>query len=505
MQLSDKVLLVFLVIPAFLTRVLFIWIDRPEFVGWFNHTYYYYVQTNGLLENGALPFRDMPLLFYIYSITARFLTWLGADNHDAVVNATRFWMCLIPSLLPLPFYAIFKNIFKGQAMPGWVWILVAGSAVYPLSILYMPEFLQKNTLGIVFLTILICLSINLVRKPKLEGILPFAGVFFLLVLTHYGSTGAAVLYCGALILSLIVQADKTKAIKMSLGLLAGLVFALCAFYFFDIQRFERVGFYIGRMVDSSPIAVIFNSQNTMEKIHGILMVTFPPGILLLFYRFYSMEKIKLPPSVKTFWLSNLIFCYLLVLPLYDQLLFGRFSLFLFVPASIVLYFTLHYSVSKKWIRNGVLGLYLFVFILMGFGEIMSLKFHNKNKDEIFADLSRLKTQLDLNENDLIIGRNGVEHISNWVLGTKSCVITALNVNDFQKYERVFILNPKEQGITLQGNTNEGAYRYNLMLSNVPEPKNGKPVFDSDHLKLIELSSPPVEWNFDPDGLWKNFN
>ena len=58
-----------LILIAFTIRVIIIWLTRPEFVGWFNHTYYYYVQTRGLIENGHLPFPEMPLLFYLYSYT----------------------------------------------------------------------------------------------------------------------------------------------------------------------------------------------------------------------------------------------------------------------------------------------------------------------------------------------------------------------------------------------------------------------------------------------------
>jgi len=61
---NPLLILFIIVLAAFGCRVALIWIGRPEFVGWFNHTYYYYVQTKGLLIKGQLPFPDMPLLFY---------------------------------------------------------------------------------------------------------------------------------------------------------------------------------------------------------------------------------------------------------------------------------------------------------------------------------------------------------------------------------------------------------------------------------------------------------
>ena len=36
-------------------------------MGWFNHAPWYWVQTRGLLQNGVLPFPDLPLLFHRYA------------------------------------------------------------------------------------------------------------------------------------------------------------------------------------------------------------------------------------------------------------------------------------------------------------------------------------------------------------------------------------------------------------------------------------------------------
>ena len=106
----DYRILILIILVAFLVRFLLIWAYRPEFVGWFNHTYYYYVQTRGLISNGSLPFADMPFLFYLYAFTAKTLQLAGLESNAAIVNATRFWMCLTPSLIPVPIYCAFKTI-----------------------------------------------------------------------------------------------------------------------------------------------------------------------------------------------------------------------------------------------------------------------------------------------------------------------------------------------------------------------------------------------------------
>mgnify|MGYP000011713989 CR=1 FL=1 len=69
---------------AILARVFTIWIGRPEFVGWFSHTYYYFVEVRSLLENGALAYPDMPLLFLVYAFFAKILLYLGIDSKIAL-------------------------------------------------------------------------------------------------------------------------------------------------------------------------------------------------------------------------------------------------------------------------------------------------------------------------------------------------------------------------------------------------------------------------------------
>ena len=501
---NEKYLLALIVFSAFVIRALFVWINRPEFVGWFNHTYYYYVQTAGLIETHALPFNDMPFLFYVYAFTSKVLMTFGMDTHTAIVHSSRFWMCLIPSLLPLPVFSILKKVSPNQELPKWAWFFVVLIALYPLSILYVPEFLQKNALGLLLLAILINLSINIVRNLNLKNVAIFIGVFILVLITHYGSTGAAVLYCTGLAIALLIRKNNRAGIMISIGVLIGLAVALGVFYLFDFQRFERVVFYSNRILDTSTIGMIITSPDVFDKFFGVLMIVVPIGIFWLFYRWFTKNSSTLPSFIKVFWLSNLVFCYVLVLPIYDQLLLGRFSLYLTLPFSIVLFLTLQYTSPRVLIRKIVLGFSSFAILLMVFGEFMSLKFQNRNKEEVFSDINQLKTIVNPSKNDLIIARNGVEHISNWFLGTKACIITSFNKKDFNRYERVFILNPTERGMILQGRANEGIDRYNIMLANVPEPANGIVVFSTQHLELIEITEPPNEWVFDDKGNWLKY-
>ncbi len=502
--MSKNTLILLLVLVAFMVRVSLIWLGRPEFVGWFNHTYYFYVQTQELLESGRLSFPDMPLLFYVYALTAKMLTWIGLETPVAIVNATRFWMCLIPSLIPIPLYAVFKSIYKETDFPKWIWALLFISAFYPLSLVHLPEFLQKNILGLLLLAILMQQSRLALKHLNVRRIIVLILVFILIVLSHYGTTAVALLYLCAFLISLWIHKRRSWTFWIGLSLMAGLAISLMTFYFLDAQRFERIISYIYRIFDSSSLGLIFSSSNS-DKFTSIFMLLVPLGFVAWLYYGYKKSKVVLSFENSTFWLCNIIFCYLLLLPIYEPLLMARFVNYLTLPLIFILAFTLQNTVQRVIWKRVLIGLALFGTVLIAVGDITSLFFHNRNKELIYRDLMDMKQKNDFNEKDLIITRNGAEHVSNWFLNTKSCLITSFNIKDFDKYDRILIMNPTEGAMSLQSNTNEDAQKYNYMLSNIQEPAEAKVIHSSMHIILLQLDAPPEEWKFDNEGNWIGYN
>lgn len=502
MKQNSKLLLILLFV-SFIVRLFILWVGRPEFVGWFNHTYYYYVETQGLLESGKLPFPDMPLLFYIYAATAKILTWIGVENHIAIVNSTRFWMCLIPSLIPIPIYSIFKNFYKEKTFPKWIWILLLASAFYPLTLAHMPEFLQKNTLGLLFLAILLQQSKVISKGLAVKRIVSIIFIFILILSTHYGSTAAALLYLVALLLSLWLHNKNKWTLWLGLSLVLGLGISLYSFYTFDIQRFERIISYINRMGESSILGSIFLPNNA-DKFTSIIMLLVPLGFVALLYYGYRKSKAALTHENSVFWLCNLLFCYLLLLPIYEPALMHRFVLFITLPLLIVIAFTIQYTLKRVLWKRVLIGFVLLGTILLSIGEITGLVLLNKNKEPIYNDLLVMKETVGFSNNDLILTRNGAEHISNWFLMTKSSLITSFNLEDFEKYNRIFILNPTERAMSAPSGANKEIQKYHYMVSNIEEPKDSEVIFESSHIKLSELTFPPKEWKFDDDGYWISY-
>lgn len=502
MKQETKILSI-LIFAAFVIRVFVLWIGRPEFVGWFNHTYYYYVETKGILQDGELPFPDMPLLFYLYAATSKLLTWMGININTTIVASTRLWMSLIPSLLPIPIFLTIKNIFKEEPLPKWIWVFLFASAFYPLSILHLPEFLQKNTLGLLLFSFFIWQSKTALNKFSLKRLVILSVIFLLIVLTHFGTVAVTLLYAASITVASFIHKSKKINFKLILGLFSGLSIALIAFYFMDIQRFNRIGYYINRIYDSSSLGLLF-SPNDPDKFTTLFMLIVPLAAVIFLYKWYKSAKSKLTNENNLFWLSNIIFCYLLILPVYEPLLMARFANFLGLPVVFILIFMISYYMNRTWVKRMILGLVVAGTITIGFGDIVSAFWHNRNKEIIYRDLMQMNDSINFTENDLIITRNGVEHISNWFLNTKSSLITSFNVKDLSRYNRVFILNPTEGSMRLRMSSNEAVQRYNYMLSNIQVPSNADSIYISGHIELYKIKSQPEEWIFDDTGKWKNY-
>jgi len=500
-----------IILLAITCRVFFLWIGRPEFVGWFNHTYYYYVQTKGLLEKGTLPFSDMPLLFYLYAFTSKLFIWFGADAHTAIINSTRFWMCIIPSLIPIPTFLIFKSISHQKHLDKWLWALVFSSAFLPLTLLYIPEFLQKNALGMLLLIVFILLSKKVLSNFTLKNTISLALVFLIIILTHYGSSGVAILYLLSVLIGFLLSSKKLKtsglyAIKL---IIVAIILAFGLIYLIDVQRYERIFFYLQNSFNTSFLGIVFSANtNVNDKLIALGSILIPVLIICLLYRLYNKGKESVSEDNSLFWLSNIVFCYLLILPIYDQLLLGRFALFMSIPMLIILMFTLTHSINQNWIKKGVFLLVLLGTVTMAFGEFMSLKFHNRNKTEIYTDLMIIKEKQHFHPNDLIITKYGAEHICNWFLNTKSSLITSLNLSDFDKYKNVYILNPIEGALNYTGIENIEAIsevnKFIFMRTNIPKSIDAKMIYESDYTQLLLLKTAPKEWKWDKNGHWINY-
>lgn len=512
MSRKDAITLLLIITAGVITRMFAIWIDRPEFVGWFNHTYYYYVEVRGLLQSGSLPYNDMPLLFYIYALVATVFQWFGMAENAAIVNATRLVMSIVPALIPVAIYGIVKQLNDGALIRGPQWLLIFASGFLPLSIGHMPELLQKNALGMLLFAFLLLAAFQLLKNRSAGRVMQAALLAIAIVLTHFGTFGVLGLYILSLLTAYLFHNHSVR--NLSNGALLLVIFgavSLLLIYSFDVQRFERVFIFLAESLSRSFLADLFSASSAItDKLIAAGFILIPLALFLLLYRLYSHQQVRLPESEQIFWLSLLIFAYLLILPVWGQEnhLMGRLALFLPFPFLIIFLFLEKYTFRKAWLKRGVPALIVLGVLMMTFGEIMSSKFHNRNGAEIFADIQALGKQQNFRDNDLVITLNGAEHISNWFLNVKAGVIPSLTLADFQRYENIYVLNPIQGSLNFNDIRGKEIQResdkYIFMLRNIPRPTDIEPLYRSDHIEFFRLPTPPKDWLFDDAGHWRGY-
>ena len=78
---KEHLILAVIVMLAFVIRAATIWIGRPVFTGWFNHTYYYYVQTRGYthVRHTTLPRHAIPFLLVCAECETIDVGWRGYE------------------------------------------------------------------------------------------------------------------------------------------------------------------------------------------------------------------------------------------------------------------------------------------------------------------------------------------------------------------------------------------------------------------------------------------
>ena len=187
---------------------------------------------------------------------------------------------------------------------------------------------------------------------------------------------------------------------------------------------------------------------------------------------------------------------------------ARLLHFTFIPLLIVLAYLFQYSRWPLLIKRSISGALLLGTLLLMIGEPVSQSIHERYNEDIFSSIQDMQTKINFQANDLILTKNGAEHICNWFLNTKAGVITALHKSDFETYNRIFILNPQQGQTdfnTLKGKrADDEKDRYYFMMHAIPPPKSASSIYRSEYLELWELKYLPEEWAFDEKGYWGGY-
>jgi len=487
-------------------RAVAIWLTRPEFVGWFNHSYYYWVQVRGLFENGRLPFADMPLLFAIDAATASLFHALGMGIQPAIVNATRMIMSIVPALIAIPFYLLFRSIDGSRPLGRVLWVLVTLSAFLPLTLAYMPEILQKNMAGLLLLAWLMYATHRLLERRSPGALVLVALLFLLIALTHLGTLAVTLLFAWSLLLALLFNGTRPKRAVLTLCLvLAFSAAGLAVVHALDAGAFARIVGYVRSSLSDSLVGRLFSPGTVGSKLLFLSGILLPLAALVFLVKTWREHRGSLPPADRIFWLGNVLLAYLLVAPVLDLDIVPRFILFLPLPLLVILTYHLVYD-RRRRLDQLLVGLAIIGVTVTAAGDVTSLVRLDPDKATTYAELLGVRARLDLSRKDLVLTRYGVNTICNWFFGTRAGLITAFNRNDVTSYDRLFVLNPKEEVESREAGAREHLVltekqRYRVTRRNVPLPSKLKPRIERDSFEFYELHEIPANWIFDQDGHW----
>jgi len=357
---------------AFLARAFAIWMTRPEFVGWFNHSYYYWVQVRGVLESGQLPYADLPLLFYLYGAVARLFQLAGMELQPSIVNASRFMMSIVPALIACPTYLTIRRINEYQSLTIGQWILVGVSAFLPLTFVHMPELLQKNAFGLLLLSCLMYATYAWLDSRSMKWLIGAFGLFILIAFTHLGTLAVALLSAVAVMLALLYCRTALKlVIATSLSVVVVVVIGLTVVYLLDVEAFGRILRYEQSSVPNSLLGGLFSPGTVLQKLMLLLGVLIPLAGVIVLVTFQTQHRDRLPAADRLFLLSSIVLLYLLMLPVLDLDIVPRFVLFAPLPLLVVFAYFYRFGGSQR-LKRILLGLASAGVLLMLFGETMNL-------------------------------------------------------------------------------------------------------------------------------------
>ena len=492
----DASILTISIAVAFVSRFFVLFVGRPDFVGWFNHSPYFWVQSKSLIEHGGLAYGDMPLLFAIYAGLAKGIGLFGVPLEPAIVMASRLVMIAAPALIPVSVYLLAKGA-TGRERLTWPMIcLVFASGFLPLAFANMPEHLQKNMMGLLLLAFSFPALFHWLQAGRLSSLVLPAILLVTICLTHLGSALAALLLTGALALDVLLRRSSLT----EFGLIVLLSIATATVVGLGIRAFdpaaaERVASLAAGLVPEGP---------GDTAIH-LLMVAAWAGVLWILWRWFARRTAETGGATAALGRTVILWLGLLAMPLWPGDIGMRLMLFMPLGAVVLLVLVLSIFREARLFRYAAVATTV-AFGLMSLGEAASLFMTYPNKTQTSMQLAAVAEEYQLSRDDLVITPYGVNPIANWFLGTKGSLVTAVRQDVPEQYDRVFVLNTLERRAPElepgECRLIRSEYdRYWATRHDTPLDEGATPDADYDRFAFYRLGELPETWLFDDEGLW----
>ena len=429
---------------------------------------YYLVQVRSLLNNGALAFPDMPLLFYLQGLLVKIIAWLmpALQSDQIIIFVAKFTDSIGLPLMLIPIYLIIRDFLKDKLSRTYELTMI-GFLVLSGSPLMLTSDLQKNALAMPIMLFFIYYFLLFLRNKNKKQLLLTILFLVLTGITHFGVFSVSF---GFFILGLIIFYHKKALLPVIItGVLGVALVAL-----FDISRAERLlvfwwndkDFRISTRLLMDPIAVV-------NYLLSLLIL----GLSLFTLRRRMKEMDSFTKKTIVLLLA------LLLMMLYPFLRFEfwrRLGMMQFVPQVLLLLF-LFPSLSGK-LRITLTS--IAVMLISG-----SLFMHVTRPkppgiiDAAWADLKKIETVIEKDKNMIIVTRHGLDWWVAWTLETRIAVAyhNVLDSEFRSIYDPVYIIKQKKgRNRDYPGKTSP--------FTEPPIPPGSRLVYSSDYFELYQLSN-----------------
>jgi len=491
----DISLLALSVIAAIATRLLVLVVGRPAFVGWFNHSPYYWVQTRSLIESGGLAYGDMPLVFTLYAALAKILSLLGVPLDDSVILSSRLVMVVAPALIPIAVFVLARGMAGGVPLAWPSRCLVFASGFLPLTFANMPEVLQKNMVGLALLGFSLVVLFSWLRDRRTGQLILLLGLLANTCLAHLGSGLAAFL----LVTAVVADITLRRATPVEIARIVLLAATVClviggAIRTFDPASWERVAVMSSALVPGTP----------GDAALSIVAIVLWLGLLFILWRWLLRRAAHRDEAEGSLARVILLWLGLLAMPLWPGEIGMR--LLLFMPLGAVVLLVLLLQTFEGHIPKALAAVSTVAFCLMSVGEATSVLLTYPNKGEISQQLAAAADKHRFSEDDLVITPYGVTPIANWFLGTKASLITAVEEDMHSRYKRIFVLNTLERPAPELADgecrvLRSADDRYWATRHDTPVGNEARRDPRFSEFALYRLDEFPEDWVFDDEGRW----
>jgi len=404
---------------------------------------YYPLQVRGILENFHLSLPDMPLLFTLEALLARFFQLLHLGTIDeCIVLAIAFVDVVLTPLVAIPVYLLSKKINKGKTKL-LTYLIVCYSIINITTILRFTNNFQKNSIGVVLIFFYLYFLFRVLKYSKKRDIYYALGFLLACTLTHFGSASIGMLMTLVIFITFAIMNKKifiSFSYNKIIMIISFVTFFLATLFIFDFSRFERLLYLPLKIFESPVILMMLDGYNIGRSFNPINLIS--PNLLIIpaLFIFISIRN-KIEKEVKIMGIGLLVSTFILASPLIGIEWAERFYMMSYIPITIV-YVILFNTITKKWVF--IFPSFIFI-VLISFSLLGAYKnsMLPSITNEAYEELKEIKNKVPLNEEVAIVASQGLKILASWEFKTKGIAPYLLSKNDLLKYDAIYFLIQKE--------------------------------------------------------------